>query len=420
MNWKAFFAMLARDAHVARRNFVALLFQTFLQPLMFVFIFGRVMVGSGYMPPSYKSLLLPGIMAICMVGTGIWAVAMPLIAEFQFTREIEDRLLAPMDISWLAIEKVVAGTLQALAAGLMVIPAAWLLLRPGVESERSSPAALRRRGSARSALFRHRRSGPRLQRRANSHRPDVQPRRRPDDFLRLHLLSLERPGQIPHPAKSRARESPRLRQRRPARHHGPPVPASSFVGRPGRTDFLQHVAAHHRPPQIPRKGRHLISSSHRSSEKVMKFAKDCISGCRHLGPAGPHAALLHVRSHQSQRSASHHSSRILLWICRSRSGVADRLYVHCDRSGTLSAADDSVRPRKSQLERSSNCPRIATTDAQVGPGLRRHGFVSWTSLRDRLLQDARSHESRCNESSFSVARYFANSRCSFCRFERLC
>jgi len=100
---------------------------------MFVFIFGRVMVGSGYLPPSYKSLLLPGIMAICMVGTGIWAVAMPLIAEFQFTHEIEDRLLAPMEISWLAVEKVVAGTLQSLAAGLMVIPAAWLLLRPGVD-----------------------------------------------------------------------------------------------------------------------------------------------------------------------------------------------------------------------------------------------------------------------------------------------
>jgi ABC-2 type transport system permease protein len=139
MNLKAFLAMLGRDAHVARRNFVALLLQTFLQPLMFVFIFGRVMVGSGYMPPSYKSLLLPGIMAISMVGTGIWAVAMPLIAEFQFTREIEDRLLAPMDISWLAIEKVVAGTLQALAAGLMVIPAAWLLLRPGVELSLRTP-----------------------------------------------------------------------------------------------------------------------------------------------------------------------------------------------------------------------------------------------------------------------------------------
>src|SRR5205085_7803281 len=139
MNWKAFFAMLARDAHVARRNLVALLFQTFLQPLMFVFIFGRVMVGSGYMPPSYKSLLLPGIMAICMVGTGIWAVAMPVIAEFQFTREIEDRLLAPMEISWVAVEKVLAGTLQAIVAGLIVIPMAWLILRPGVAFSLHSP-----------------------------------------------------------------------------------------------------------------------------------------------------------------------------------------------------------------------------------------------------------------------------------------
>jgi ABC-2 type transport system permease protein len=130
MNWKTFFAMLGRDAHVARRNVMVLMFQTFLQPLMFVFIFGRVMVRSGYMPESYKSLLLPGIMAISMVFTGIWAVAMPLIAEFQFTREIEDRLLAPMDISWVALEKVLAGALQALVAGLIVIPAAWIILRP--------------------------------------------------------------------------------------------------------------------------------------------------------------------------------------------------------------------------------------------------------------------------------------------------
>ena len=139
MNFKTFVAMLARDAQVARRNLVPLLLQTFLQPLMFVFIFGRVMVGSGFMPAAYKSLLLPGIMALSMVGTGIWAVAMPLIGEFQFTREIEDRLLAPMEISWLAIEKVVFGTMQALAAGLMVIPCAWLLLRPGVDLNLHTP-----------------------------------------------------------------------------------------------------------------------------------------------------------------------------------------------------------------------------------------------------------------------------------------
>ena len=139
MNWKAFGAMLARDAHVARRNAIQLFFQTFLQPLLFVFIFGRVMVGSGYLPPQYKSLLLPGIIAISMTFTGIWAVAMPLIAEFQWTREIEDRLLAPISMNWIAIEKVIAGLLQALIAGLVVLPLGWLVLRPGVEIQIGNP-----------------------------------------------------------------------------------------------------------------------------------------------------------------------------------------------------------------------------------------------------------------------------------------
>jgi len=139
LNWKTFFAMLARDAHVARRNAVQLFMQTFLQPLLFVFIFGKVMVGSGYMPAAYKSLLLPGIIAISMTFTGVWAVAMPLIAEFQWTREIEDRLLAPISVGWIAVEKVIAGMLQALVAGLVVLPVAWLVLRPGVQISIGSP-----------------------------------------------------------------------------------------------------------------------------------------------------------------------------------------------------------------------------------------------------------------------------------------
>jgi ABC-2 type transport system permease protein len=98
-----------------------------------------VMVGNGFLPAVYKSLLLPGIMAMSMVFTGIWAVAMPLIAEFQFTREIEDRLLAPIDISWVAIEKVVAGLIQAIVAGLLVIPMAWIILRPGLEIHVTNP-----------------------------------------------------------------------------------------------------------------------------------------------------------------------------------------------------------------------------------------------------------------------------------------
>ena len=126
MNWKTFAALLMRDAHVARRNAKSLLLQVLFQPMMFVFVFGRVMTTSGFMNADYKQLLLPGIIAISMVFSGIWSVAMPLIAEFQFTKEIEDRLLAPMDIEWLAVEKIVAGMVQALV--FMLLTAVFTLL----------------------------------------------------------------------------------------------------------------------------------------------------------------------------------------------------------------------------------------------------------------------------------------------------
>jgi ABC-2 type transport system permease protein len=127
LNWKTFTAMLSRDAHVARRNAPTLFLQVLLQPLLFVFIFGQVMVRSGMMNASYKSMLLPGIMAMAMLMTGVTAVSMPIIMEL-LTKEIEDRLLAPMETKWLAVEKVVAGMLQSLVSGSVVLPAAWLLL----------------------------------------------------------------------------------------------------------------------------------------------------------------------------------------------------------------------------------------------------------------------------------------------------
>src|SRR4029077_16417053 len=133
MNARTFWALLARDAHVARRNFLPLLLQTLLQPMLLVFVLGRVLTTSGMMPVQYKSMLLPGVIALSMLLAGIQAVAMPLISEFQFTREIEDRLLAPIAIEWVAIEKVFAGMLQALVAGLVVLPAAWLLMGSGVD-----------------------------------------------------------------------------------------------------------------------------------------------------------------------------------------------------------------------------------------------------------------------------------------------
>src|SRR5207245_3356145 len=108
----------------ARRNFVPRHLQALLQPMLRVFVFGRVMTASGLVTPQYKSILLPGMIGLAMLMSGVWSVAMPLISEFQFTKEIEDRLLAPMEIEWVAVEKVAAGMVQALVAGLIVIPLA--------------------------------------------------------------------------------------------------------------------------------------------------------------------------------------------------------------------------------------------------------------------------------------------------------
>jgi ABC-2 type transport system permease protein len=72
-------------------------------------------------------------MALSMFLSGIQAVAMPLISEFQFSKEIEDRLLAPIDIEWVAIEKIFSGMIQALVTGLVVLPAAWLVMGKGVD-----------------------------------------------------------------------------------------------------------------------------------------------------------------------------------------------------------------------------------------------------------------------------------------------
>src|SRR5262249_3215899 len=125
MNWKTFTAMLSRDAHVARRNALTMFLQIMLQPLLFVFVFGQVMVRSGMLGATYKSMLLPGIMAIAMLMTGVTAVSMPIIMELM-TKEIEDRLMAPMETKWLAVEKMVAGMVQSLISGSVVLPAAWL------------------------------------------------------------------------------------------------------------------------------------------------------------------------------------------------------------------------------------------------------------------------------------------------------
>ncbi len=169
---------------------------------------------------------------------GVWAVAMPLIAEFQFTREIEDRLLAPIEISWLAIEKVFFGTLQALLAGLMVIPAAWLLLRPGVDLNLRSPlgfACVTLLVALFSAC-----GGLALGCSVDQTHIGLMFSMvlTPMIFFWLHVLSLERSGTLSCRAANRPHKSPGLRQRGPSSYACAAVPASFGAGCAVHVDVL--------------------------------------------------------------------------------------------------------------------------------------------------------------------------------------
>jgi ABC-2 type transport system permease protein len=109
-----------------------MLVQNLFLPLLLAFVFGRIMTAGGMESNEYKNVLLPGTVCVGMLMSGVWGVAMPLIAEFQLTGEIEDLLLAPIAIEWIAVEKVLAGMIQALVAGLVVLPCAWLAVGPRV------------------------------------------------------------------------------------------------------------------------------------------------------------------------------------------------------------------------------------------------------------------------------------------------
>src|SRR5919206_5269343 len=137
-----FLALLRRDMRVARRELPFFLLRTKLQPLMFVIVFGYLFPRMGFMGRGYTTALLPGVLAISLTFSSIQSVALPMVQDFGWTKEIEDRLLAPVTIRVLAAEKVVAGVLQGLVTALVVLPVARLITGPipGLTLSHAGPA----------------------------------------------------------------------------------------------------------------------------------------------------------------------------------------------------------------------------------------------------------------------------------------
>jgi ABC-type multidrug transport system permease subunit len=142
---KTFNAMMAREFRVLRRNAVATFTRAVMQPLLFVFVFAYVFpkIGGGFNlgggaatstaggSINFATILVPGLMASMLLMQGIMAVTFPLVMEFSWQRTIEDRALAPVPIRVLAIQKIVAGAVQAFLGACIVFPIVLLVHAPG-------------------------------------------------------------------------------------------------------------------------------------------------------------------------------------------------------------------------------------------------------------------------------------------------
>lgn len=125
----AYFALLLRDARVVQKQRWAFLMRTVMQPLLTTFVFayvfpkiGQGVGGSGRAADDFSTLLAPGLIGFGLIFQGIQAVALPLVSEFGYTREIEDRVLAPLSVSMVGLAKISAAAIQALLAAAITLP----------------------------------------------------------------------------------------------------------------------------------------------------------------------------------------------------------------------------------------------------------------------------------------------------------
>jgi ABC-2 type transport system permease protein len=125
----AFSALLLRDVVVLSKSLKTFIPRTLIQPFLLVFVFTYVFPRIGNGPTGeagsvFATTLVAGVLGLTIMFQGIQAVALPLVQEFGYTREIEDRVLAPLPVGLVAFEKVVSGALQGLLAALLVFPIA--------------------------------------------------------------------------------------------------------------------------------------------------------------------------------------------------------------------------------------------------------------------------------------------------------
>ena len=134
-------ALLLRDLVVLKKRLREFIPRTIVQPFLLCFVFlyvfptiGQGVGGGGGAAgeSAFATILVAGVVGLSVMFQGIQAVALPMVQEFGYTKEIEDRVLAPLPVSLVALEKVMFGAIQGLIAAAIVFPIAAVVHAGGV------------------------------------------------------------------------------------------------------------------------------------------------------------------------------------------------------------------------------------------------------------------------------------------------
>ncbi|MBP2033601.1 ABC-2 type transport system permease protein [Clostridium algifaecis] len=128
VTFTAFKAMIKRDLVIQLRDKWEFIFRVVMLPLILILTYGYILPRIGLLPTNFPNRMFSGMIGMSMLVTGIHGTAIPFTMDFNNLREIEDRLLAPVHINIIALEKMVVGIIESFIGGLIVLPVSLIFM----------------------------------------------------------------------------------------------------------------------------------------------------------------------------------------------------------------------------------------------------------------------------------------------------
>lgn len=125
---KPLLAMVHRDLVADLMNYRMTVSRLFLQPLVYIIVFGYIVGGLFPVPGGdYSEIVAPGVTAIAVMNSSFSSVGGAIVTGYYF-RSMEGWLLTPVGLRTLMMGRVLSGLIYGTASGCIVTVFIWAIL----------------------------------------------------------------------------------------------------------------------------------------------------------------------------------------------------------------------------------------------------------------------------------------------------